>query len=571
MSTEEILQQVEQIKKLRKEIDKLKAQQQQYSIQKLLEKKQELCQYISNGEVASVQIWIQENKTLDLNLLFFGNSSELLRALEFAIYKHKPDVLNILINNGAKLNLPMEDYRLKRYLPVHYAVICCNTEKKYRQKALECLFTILDNGGPMMFKAVTMGEQNQTLLEFILINPHLKLLELAQRYNLKEMGILDEEDSNTFTPLQYAVHYDGSKYINRHGFIDTLHTQEFIDTLHTQGFIDTLCRLGADINKLGTFNYTPLMMAIRNNDFKLARALIFLGADPNIARRGDSDSPLYIAVRTNAIECVKELLTPLKTKTPGSYTYTEKNRRIDVSNNDTYLIKNYESRRPININAMGTKGYYTPLMISAIRGYTECFEELLKYDADINIVAGTGDKAIHLAVKFHQPEMIKALVQKGASLSEKNSDGETPATIAVIENHVDVLRVIIIEGRHADLNIPNDRGHSPLRIALEEKHTECIELLMGVTPLETLKMVYAWLKKKGEIFRAMDWGRSPFDKANTQRAQIILESKQRREYVTRLVKGGFKTDVGSIQKLDKDSGGHAGGFVSHHSPFKLKF
>ena len=456
----------------------------------------------------------------------------------------------------------MEDYRLKRYLPVHYAVICCNAEGEYRQKALECLFTILDNGGLMMFKAVTMGEQNQTLLEFILINPHLELLELAQRYNLKEMGILDEEDSNTFTPLQYAVHYDGSKYINRHGFNAIL---------HTQGFIATLCHLGADINKLGTFNYTPLMMAIRNNDFNLARVLIFLGADPNKPRRGNSDSPLYIAVRTNAIKCVKELLTPLKTKTPGSYTYTEKNRRIDVSNNDTYLIQNYESRRPININAMGTKGYYTPLMISVIRGYTKCFEELLKYDADINIVAGTGDKAIHLAVKFHQPKMIKALVQKGASLSEKNSDGETPATIAVIENHVDVLRVIIIEGSHADLNIPNDRGHSPLRIALEEKNTECIKLLMGVTPLETLKMVYTWLKKKGEIFRAMDWGRSPFDKAKTRRAQIILESKQRREYVTRLVKRGFKTDDGSIQKLDKDSGGHAGGFVSHHSPFKLKF
>ena len=84
-------------------------------------------------------------------------------------------------------------------------------------------------------------------------------------------------------------------------------------------------------------------------------------------------------------------------------------------------------------------------------------------------------------------------------------------------------------------------------------------------------MVYIWLKKKGEIFRAMDWGRSPFDKARTRRAQIILESKQRREYVTRLVKGGFKTNDGSIQKLDPDSGGHAGGFVSHHSPFNLKF
>lgn len=566
MSTEKILQQVEEIKKLRKEIAKLKAESQQYSINKLLKKTQELYQYISNGEAASVQIWIQENKTLDLNLIFLDKSSELLRPLEFAIYKHKPDVLNILINNGAKLNLPMEDYRLKRYLPVHYAVICCNVEGEYRQKALECLFTILDNGGLMMFKAVTMGEQNQTLLEFILINPHLELLELSQRYDLKEMGILDEEDSNTFTPLQYAVHYDGSEYINRHGFNAIL---------HTQGFIDTLCRLGADINKLGTFNYTPLMMAIRNNDFKLARALIFLGADPNRPRRGDSDSTLYIAVKTNAIECVKELLTPLKTE--GSY--TEKNHQTDVSNNDIYLKQNYDSRRPININTKGTRGYYTPLMISVIHGYTECFEELLKYDADINIVAGTGDKAIHLAANFNRPEMIKTLVQKGASLGEQNSDGFTPAVIAVIENSVEALRVIMMEGNHVDLNIPaflHGVNKSPLRIALEskknsEKALQCIELLMGVTSTKTLNMVYSWLKGKGEIFRAMDWGRSPFDKARTRRAQIILESKQRREYVTRLVKRGFKTDDGPIHKLDPDSGGLVRKFVSHHSPFKLKF
>ena len=563
MSTKDIRQKEEEIKRLQKEIDKLRARQQRISKEQYTQRIQELYQHIFNGNTISIQNWIQQNEFIDLNYILLAKSSELLRPLEFAIYKHRPDILRVLINSGAKLNLPMEDYRLKRYLPVHYAVMCCNAKGENRQKALECLFIILDHGGPRMFKAVTVGGQNQTFLEFILINPHLGLFELAQRYTfLKEMGVLDEEDNNGFTPLQYAVHYDGSEYINRHGANAIL---------RTQGFIASLCHLGADINELGTLNYTPLFLAIRNNNVDLVRTFIFLGADPNISRRGNSDFPLYAAVNMNKIECVKELLAPLKTETPGSYTYTEKNRQIDLENNDTYLIQNYKSRGPININAMGLNGNYTPLMISIIHGYTECFEELLKYDADINIISGAGDKAIHLAANYNRLEMIKILVQKGALLSEKNSRGETPAIVAVIENHVDVLRVIIIEGSHADLNIPNDRGHSPLRIALESNQYECIELLMSVTAIKTLNMAYAWLKGKGEIFRAMDWGRSPYDKAKTRRAQIVLESKQRREYVTGLVKRGFKTNDGSIQKMDPDTGGHAGGFVSHHSPFKLKF
>ena len=65
--------------------------------------------------------------------------------------------------------------------------------------------------------------------------------------------------------------------------------------------------------------------------------------------------------------------------------------------------------------------------MAAANGYAEVMDFLLEQeDVDLDIGDNEGWSPFHAAVCWNQPEMMRKLAKKGASIDLKNIRGETP-------------------------------------------------------------------------------------------------------------------------------------------------
>jgi ankyrin repeat protein len=95
---------------------------------------------------------------------------------------------------------------------------------------------------------------------------------------------------------------------------------------------------------------------------------------------------------------------------------------------------------PVGIH---TRGHFdtTPLHIAAIRGDTDVARRLLDAGAEIDVPAEYGWTALHEAVGQGHRDTVSLLVQRGASLSLVNDDGQSPLALAQILQNSDIERI----------------------------------------------------------------------------------------------------------------------------------
>jgi len=74
-----------------------------------------------------------------------------------------------------------------------------------------------------------------------------------------------------------------------------------------------------------------------------------------------------------------------------------------------------------------------------------------------------GTTALHLASMFGHAEVVKLLLELGASTAVKDEDLNTPLHMAVMGNHADIVRQLTTAG--ADSSVENAFGDTPKVIA----------------------------------------------------------------------------------------------------------
>lgn len=87
----------------------------------------------------------------------------------------------------------------------------------------------------------------------------------------------------------------------------------------------------------------------------------------------------------------------------------------------------------------------TPLIWAAFGGHAACGALLLEYKADTGKRDVNGETALHWAARGHL-EMVKALLDHGASPSRRAEDGKLPAWWAEHEGRGDILALLGVEG-----------------------------------------------------------------------------------------------------------------------------
>jgi ankyrin repeat protein len=57
---------------------------------------------------------------------------------------------------------------------------------------------------------------------------------------------------------------------------------------------------------------------------------------------------------------------------------------------------------------------------------------------------------MHIAAQKGRDHIVHILLRRGMSFNERDSDGRTPLVLAVIENHVAVVRALLAHGARID-------------------------------------------------------------------------------------------------------------------------
>lgn len=170
-----------------------------------------------------------------------------------------------------------------------------------------------------------------------------------------------------------------------------------------------------------------LTTAIRNNEAVRVRQLLAEGVSPNVSNEGGGWTPLMMAVMQNNAEIAALLLengADLYARTRNLQTPLHLAARWGKDKAIDPLLKYKVSTE------MQDELGWTPLMWAAMRNKRGAVEKLLKGGANVNFVDSDGNNPLILAVWRGHRDTALLIISYGGSLTHKNRDGLNAAGIA---------------------------------------------------------------------------------------------------------------------------------------------
>jgi ankyrin repeat protein len=288
-------------------------------------------------------------------------------------------------------------------------------------------------------------------------------------------------DSGGFTPLLYAAREN------------------------CRACVDVLLRNRADINLPDPDGVSPLLVAIMNANWDLAKQLIDAGADVN---QWDmyGEAPLFTAVGLrNQLSGGKGSIDPLN-ETKGLTIVRLLLERGANPNMQLFF-------RPANVRgATNTRGS-TPLIRAVAGADMEMMKLLLEYHADVNLNMADRQTALMavLAGRASEPqalEMIRILHDAGADLNvialvnhREESRGGTALHYAVRKRYKEVIKKLAEYGINMNakdqdgltaLDYTQSRGFMPFMAVQTPLYKDVADLLRGLGATAELKQSPEW-------------------------------------------------------------------------------
>jgi ankyrin repeat protein len=232
--------------------------------------------------------------------------------------------------------------------------------------------------------------------------------------------------------------------------------------------VRTLLRAGADVNAVEADGSSALLWAAYHSNTELVRMLLDAGAKPDVRNRYGI-SPLLQASRLGHMPTIQALVDA------GA------DINLAQSEGETPLMAaaaagsleavNLFIRRGANVEARERAYYQTALVWAAGEGHLAVVNALLEAGANPNATSriitlsrGRGDggrmwvdftsgglSALMFAARGGQVDVVRRLVDAGATVNYANPDGLTALLIAVINDETDVAAALLEKGAN-----PND-------------------------------------------------------------------------------------------------------------------
>ncbi|XP_029934624.1 transient receptor potential cation channel subfamily A member 1b isoform X2 [Myripristis murdjan] len=291
----------------------------------------------------------------------------------------------------------------------------------------------------------------------------LNVFELAEKGDLalleslvrKNPEVLSERDESGASPLHHAAAGGHVTFIQ---FITTFIDSEGVNSCDWQGSV-------------------PLHWAVERNQAESCRALMDLGANPNILNMALM-SPLHLAVSHGHNNLVELLL---------SYSATDCNLQGDLGNTPMMLgcsINNCEAlsillKHGARLCQQNKLGHF-PIHAAAFAGAKKAMEVILKAgeevghttEGHINYQDKSMSSPLHLAVRGGNIDAIRLCIvtgakidqQQGADINSVDCKGNTPLLLATSCGAWRVVALLLSKG--ANVNVKDKSGCNFLHLAI---------------------------------------------------------------------------------------------------------
>ncbi|TDG97235.1 hypothetical protein EPR50_G00223990 [Perca flavescens] len=290
-------------------------------------------------------------------------------------------------------------------------------------------------------------------------------LALLENLVSKSPEVLSEKDECGASPLHHAAAGD---HINLIQFITTVRDSQDLNSCDDQGNV-------------------PLHWAAERNKAESCRALLDLGANPNILNMALM-SPLHLAVSHGHNNLVELLL---------SYSATDCNLQGDLGNTPVMLacsINNCEAlstllKHGARLCQQNKLGHF-PIHAAAFAGAKKAMEVILtageklghQTEVHINYSDKSKSSPLHLAVRGGNIEAISLCLATGAKVDQQQNDRSTPLHLACTQGATEVVKLMLSSFDQVEdiINLTDGACQTPLHRATIFDHTDLAEYLISL-------------------------------------------------------------------------------------------
>lgn len=154
------------------------------------------------------------------------------------------------------------------------------------------------------------------------------------------------------------------------------------------------------------------------------------------------------------------------------------------------MTKLFKTLILVTLTAISTKSFaddLTPLMNAANDGDKKTVESLIKAKADINAKDPKEKRtALYFAISNEHKDVIKVLIDNGASLENLSEGQETALFMATTTNNNDLMKTVLKKNKKL-INTPDSEGTTPLMEAAKYGTKKTVEILLNAGAKKDLK------------------------------------------------------------------------------------
>jgi len=414
------------------------------------EKTDQLFDAIQAGEKEKVKALLEKDKTL-----LEAKNDRGSTALIVAASVGKTEMVKLLVNNGADVKA-MNDFL---NTPLHYAALSGDVES----------FILLENKGADLEATNNRGAYPR---DYAVQSGNLELFKYIEKKGLD----IEKRGSNGATLLHNAAHsgnHEIFKYLADKG-MDVNATDNDGDNVlvwaSSGGNVDIIKYLveerKMDFNKAGNTGNKPMHSAVGWGRLEATKYYLEKGVDINEKLESNRIWLHYAVNNARSSEVVKLLI--------------EKGADVNTvdDNGNTPLVwavgsgslENVkllvENGAKLNRKICGRTGCadngHTP-MHSAAWHQPEILKYLLEKGGDVNAKTLDNETILHVAVKGQSPDNVKLLLEKGVDVNVKDNRGNTALHFASLKGKEEFVKMLINKG--ADVNLEDNEGKTPLHLA----------------------------------------------------------------------------------------------------------